>query len=246
MACGIYKITCKNNDKIYIGSSKNIKSRWHRHRSNFRLNQGNPIMLNSYNKYGMESFIFEIIEECDENILIEREIYWADFYKKEGKILFNCGEFIDNPTRGTKLSDEFKLWLRDKSMGDKNPAFGKIWVHKDNDDKFIPKEKLSEYENNGYIKGLSDGHKKKISENQFGRKMSEKNKEILIKLAKRPKTDEAKKKMSETRTKLLGIKVYCLQTEEFFNSYTEAAIKNNTTYQSIRQSIQRGKIQKYR
>ena len=87
MACGIYKITCKNNDKIYIGSSKNIKSRWHRHRSNFRLNQGNPIMLNSYNKYGMESFIFEIIEECDENILIEREIYWADFYKKEGKIL---------------------------------------------------------------------------------------------------------------------------------------------------------------
>ena len=81
---GIYKITCTANNKIYIGSSSNIYQRWHRHKSNFRLNVANKNIQNSYNKYGNDTFLFEIIEECLVDSLIEREQYWFDFYKANG------------------------------------------------------------------------------------------------------------------------------------------------------------------
>ena len=31
MSSGVYKITCKDTNKIYIGSSKDIKKRWYHH-----------------------------------------------------------------------------------------------------------------------------------------------------------------------------------------------------------------------
>ena len=32
------------------------------------------------NKYGIEHFHIEEIEECDDNIVNEREVYWIKFY----------------------------------------------------------------------------------------------------------------------------------------------------------------------
>ena len=31
-------------------------------------------------KYGVNNFFIELIEECDDNIINEREIYWINFY----------------------------------------------------------------------------------------------------------------------------------------------------------------------
>jgi group I intron endonuclease len=77
---GIYKITSPSG-KMYIGQSINIKKRWNiyiKYPESFK----NQIKLyNSIKKYGPKNHKFEIIEECNELQLLERETYWKIFYK---------------------------------------------------------------------------------------------------------------------------------------------------------------------
>jgi len=61
---GIYKIVNTKNGKFYLGSSKNIKRRWHRHKSALKHNKHHFTYLQrSWNKHGGSSFTFEIIKE---------------------------------------------------------------------------------------------------------------------------------------------------------------------------------------
>lgn len=81
---GIYKIT-NPKGKIYVGQSTNIKERFRKYN---KLNSKRQIKLyNSFLKYGVENHKFEIIEECSENILGEREIYWGNHYD----VLYDSG-----------------------------------------------------------------------------------------------------------------------------------------------------------
>lgn len=77
--CGIYCIKNTANNKIYIGSSTHIYYRLRRHKSDLlRSVHANPILQNAYNKYGADSFIVSIIEECGEDIVLEREQYYIN------------------------------------------------------------------------------------------------------------------------------------------------------------------------
>lgn len=61
---GIYRIVNIKNGKFYLGSSKNIKKRWYQHKSHLRGNTHHSIHLQrAWNKYGEESFKFEIMYE---------------------------------------------------------------------------------------------------------------------------------------------------------------------------------------
>ena len=72
---GIYKI--KISDKEYIGSSCNIGSRLKHHLWSLQhLKHYNRTMQNLFNKYGINNIYFEIIEECSEEVLIEREAFY--------------------------------------------------------------------------------------------------------------------------------------------------------------------------
>ena len=63
--CGVYKITNITNNKIYIGSSKNILQRWKNHIRELETNSHKNLFLQSdWNVFGKDSFIFEILEEC--------------------------------------------------------------------------------------------------------------------------------------------------------------------------------------
>ena len=74
---GIYKI--KINDKEYIGSSCNIGSRLKHHLWSLQhLKHHNRTMQNLFNKYGTNNIYFEIIEECSEEVLIEREAFYIE------------------------------------------------------------------------------------------------------------------------------------------------------------------------
>jgi len=74
---GIYKI--KINDKEYIGSSCNIGSRLKHHLWSLQhLKHHNRTMQNLFNKYGINNIYFEIIEECSEEVLIEREAFYIE------------------------------------------------------------------------------------------------------------------------------------------------------------------------
>ena len=101
---GIYKIICEGNGSIYIGSSSNIKKRWSSHRNKIKKVNHNPKINNCITKYGKNVFSFSIIELCLVENLIEREQFWADYYKESGSNLLNCGDYVESPTRGIKLS----------------------------------------------------------------------------------------------------------------------------------------------
>lgn len=70
---GVYKITNTTNNKSYIGQSVNIEKRWSYYRHGSK--DHTPILF-AIRKYGLDNFTFEIIEECDREMLNEREIYW--------------------------------------------------------------------------------------------------------------------------------------------------------------------------
>jgi group I intron endonuclease len=76
---GIYRIKNKLNDKCYYGSSKNIEKRWKTHLNQLRDKKHiNCILQNAWNKYGEDSFIFEIVEECELKNLFETEQKYID------------------------------------------------------------------------------------------------------------------------------------------------------------------------
>lgn len=110
MKSGIYKIICLKNNKIYIGSSKNILQRINVHKRHLRKNKHiNPYVQNAWNKYGEENFVFEVLEECDIENLLEREQYWMDYtlcYNRE--IGFNNCVKSDRPL-GYKHTEENKI-----------------------------------------------------------------------------------------------------------------------------------------
>ena len=75
----IYIISNNINDKKYIGkTSHTIDYRWKLHLTQYPYVK--CPLYSAFNKYGIEHFSINQIEECDNNILSEREIYWIKFY----------------------------------------------------------------------------------------------------------------------------------------------------------------------
>lgn len=76
----IYKIYNDINDKIYIGKTNYLlEKRFQEHIKDSKKNQKNRPLYNAMNKYGIEHFKIEQIEECDEQIVDDREKYWIEF-----------------------------------------------------------------------------------------------------------------------------------------------------------------------
>ena len=88
---GIYKIENLINHKVYIGQSISIASRLKQHKSDLKNNRhANSHLQSSWNKYGEENFIFEIIDLCTKEQLNEKEIYWIEYYGgKNNQLNFN-------------------------------------------------------------------------------------------------------------------------------------------------------------
>jgi group I intron endonuclease len=112
MAGVIYKIT-NPNDKIYIGCTIDFKRRLSEYR---RLSiNGQVKIYNSLSKYGFDKHVFEIIEECDNDTLHEREIYWIKY--------FNCIEEGLNIRLGNRtgsLTEDTKQKISAALKGRKN------------------------------------------------------------------------------------------------------------------------------
>ena len=59
---GIYCITNKITNKIYIGSTIDINRRWKEHKKELSKNKHHNLYLqNSFNKYGHKNFNFHIL-----------------------------------------------------------------------------------------------------------------------------------------------------------------------------------------
>lgn len=176
MDCGIYKIENKINGKVYIGQSQDISERWKQHLNSYTKESN--VIYKAIRKYGIDNFLFEIIEVCDIESLNEREIYYINkfnsyvgFKKSNGYNMTKGGE----GTRGVIRSKEYRAAVRERLIGGRlseetklkisihhkesglfsgnnNPNFGKHWSEdwKINHSKKM-KGKLS-YGNNGMAK----------------------------------------------------------------------------------------------
>lgn len=120
MKTGIYKIINIITNDFYIGSaSLSIKTRWKCHICELKKNKHRNIHLQrAWNKYGEESFIFEIIEYCEPEKCIKREQHYMDTLNPQYNI---CKEASSR--KGTKQPREAVEKLRLLNKG--RPAWNK-------------------------------------------------------------------------------------------------------------------------
>lgn len=91
---GIYKIENIKDKRVYIGQSTNVRNRLREHiKSALGISTiANQAVHQAMAEEGLENFTFYLIDDCDRDILNEREKYWIDFYKSN--------EWGYNRTRG--------------------------------------------------------------------------------------------------------------------------------------------------
>ena len=99
----IYKITNTLNGKIYIGqTSTTIEHRWKQHIQDSKKYKDRPL-YRAFNKYGINVFKIEIVEECSSEEVNERECFWITYYNSyhygynatlggEGRLKYNYEE----------------------------------------------------------------------------------------------------------------------------------------------------------
>lgn len=77
----IYKIWNDNNDKLYIGQTRQtVNIRWKQHKNKAEYERQPLLIYRAMRKYGIDTFHIETIEECDNSLLNQREIYWIQYY----------------------------------------------------------------------------------------------------------------------------------------------------------------------
>lgn len=98
---GIYQIRNLVNGKVYIGSSNNLYRRKIQHLNNLRKNRHiNKHLQNAFNKYGEACLQFEVLEQCDIDNLYIREQYYIN--EKYGDNCYNINTTVEVPPNMSK------------------------------------------------------------------------------------------------------------------------------------------------
>lgn len=134
---GIYRIRNIINEKCYYGSSKDIENRWKNHKKALVNNSHyNTLLQRAWNKYGEKHLVFEIVEECEECMLLELEQKYLNNNPEYNIGRFSSGgdNLTKNPRKNeivgrivmairerySKMSDLEKIEKHSKPL-DKNP-----------------------------------------------------------------------------------------------------------------------------
>ena len=164
---GIYKITSPSG-KAYIGEAVNLKRRCSYYLNPNRV-KGQRAIYNSLIKYSPERHIIEIIEMCDECLLLEKERYYQELYNTVSNGL-NC--FFTPTTSKKKIwSEETINKMSENQKGDNNSFFGK--KHTDDSLKKISKSSIGE--NNPNYGG-------KLKNDEWLKKQSVSNSKVFLKI----------------------------------------------------------------
>lgn len=226
----IYILTNKQNGMVYIGQTDNLKRRMQRHlaaaRNKNTRNEGQPI-VHAIREFGIEAFECSVLETITaetkselRNLLDEREkFYIAEYNATEKGYNVTLGgrgmlgfipsaetiEAVKRAKVGSTISEEHKNAVRqanierwkdtelrramsERMSGEGNPMFG---------------VRLFGELNHNYGKPMSEETKRKLSFAKMGHPgtpLSEEHKKKLIEAAKRPKSAEHRRKISETLT----------------------------------------------
>lgn len=119
MTKGIYCLRNVINDKRYVGCSSNIEKRYIHHLSELRkLNRNikstNEYLFNDFKHFGEHNFVFEILEECHDECLLNKEYFWINYYNTTNlnfgynlRVDTTQGMIVHESTR-TKISERVK------------------------------------------------------------------------------------------------------------------------------------------
>ena len=138
----IYKITSPKN-RIYIGQTISLNRRLSAYKRNDC--KGQKRLFNSFNTYGFESHNFEVIEECDNDKLNERERYYQDFYNVLSKNGLNC--------KLTNTNDKRLIHSKESLKKISESSKGRTWTE----------ERRKQFSQKRIGLKLSEESKKKIS-----------------------------------------------------------------------------------
>ena len=82
MTVGVYRIINQSNGKVYVGQSVDVEDRIYKHKMALRGNyHKNDHLQKAWNKYGEDSFIFELIKSCKVRYLDRFEKLYIHIYK---------------------------------------------------------------------------------------------------------------------------------------------------------------------
>lgn len=122
----IYLRTNLINGMKYVGQSKNFSKR-ERQWKCLKLRYANQLLNEDRNQYGLDCFKTEILAECNDSELDEKERYYI---KELGTLYPNGYNTHEGGAINFHHSVETKEKIRQTKLGDKNPAYGKkAWNH---------------------------------------------------------------------------------------------------------------------
>jgi len=156
METGIYQIQSSIKPyRIYIGSTKDILRRWHKHLQDLRLNKHHsPHLQWHYNKYGEHDLQFSILEHCGMHALLNREQHYLNIFNP----YFNTCKIAGN-TNGYHHTEQSKNKISIAQLGNKRCIGRKPWNKNKSGYKTQP---------------ATEERKRKASENNKGKQAKEK------------------------------------------------------------------------
>lgn len=105
---GIYKITNQITGDFYIGKSNNIQKRFYNHKHYVKHSE---YFDSDIHRYGWNNFKLEVLEQCTEDVLLEREAYYIQALNPA----------YNSIVRGRFVSEETRKKISQKLTGIKQP-----------------------------------------------------------------------------------------------------------------------------
>ncbi len=197
----VYKITNKINNEKYIGQTiQEPEKRWRRHVLNVGNKNIKPTPLtNAMRKYGIDSFVFEIIDNTNDiNDLNKKEIEYITLFES---LTTQKGYNVEIGGKNSLKTEEHKIKISKSKIGKKRGCFSKEW-----------KENISKA-----LKGrvFSKEHRDKISK---ANKLRKGNNITFI-------SDEQRNKMIRGLKSKCCKKIICIETGVTYGSIREAAVE---------------------
>jgi hypothetical protein len=152
--CGIYRIINITTGNFYIGSTNNYRKRKDNHLYLLRRNKHHsPYLQNSFNKHKEECFLLELIEECNEDLLLIREQYYIDTLNPKYNVAKIAGRTVGVPCSENKKK---KIGLANKGKIKTPEMISKL--KKSWNGKYNGAKKIYMYDSNfNFIKSWNSG-----------------------------------------------------------------------------------------
>lgn len=213
----IYLVENKINNKKYIGQTTqlDINKRWYQHKRNNGIGK---ILLNAYEKYGIDNFRFKIICICFDS---DTNKYETEYIKKYNTLYPNGYNLLEGGNN--KKHNEYTISiLKEKLSGINHPNYGKKFSEERRKNMSISRTGIL---NPNYGKKISDEQKEKMKKK--------------IKMFTKEKREEINNKISESVKKNVQNRKIVVQYDinniliKKYSSITEASKLINISRRSI-------------